>query len=279
MMPLMTIRRLCGVISLSLFSASVHAAETASFPSIIVEDFSYIATAPSRWESTDWQTLGWASLAVVSTAKFIDRPMRDFMCQQSRTDSCPGADNTNSTGNATLNRIENLGSTYSLGVMGGFYLYGALGNNQKSINVAEDLVMATMVSATINQTTKILTNRSRPRENLDNSNFQGFTGLNNNSSFPSGHTTQAFTVASVIATHYEDQPWVVYSAYSVASIVGMARMYNDAHWASDVLTSAFLGTLVGRTIVNHNKTLHKSTLSLLPLLTPDLTGVQLVGNF
>ncbi len=271
--------------ALAFFSAvlccnmAAHAAETPSFTALIIEDIRYTATAPSRWDASDWQTVGWASLAVVGTAKFIDRPMRDFMCQQSRTDSCPGAGNTNSSGNATLNRVENLGSSYSLGVMGGFYLYGALGNNQKSINVGEDLVLATIVSAMLNQSTKMLTNRSRPRDNLDNNNFQGYTGLNNNSSFPSGHTTEAFTLASVIATHYEDQPWVVYSSYSLASIVGMARMYNDAHWASDVLTSAFIGTLVGRTIVHHNQTLHKSTFSLLPLLSPDLTGIQLVGNF
>lgn len=255
-----------------------HAAETASFPSIIGNDVTHVVTAPSRWESEEWKTLGWASLAVVGTAVIADRPVRDFMCQQSKISSCPGAGPNAEITNSALTTIENFGKTYALGVMGGFYLAGVVTDNEKPVLVAQDLVAASATSALLNQSLKIVTNRSRPRDNQGISNFQGYTGLNNNSSFPSGHTTEAFTLASVIASHYEET-WVSVVSYSTASLVGVARMYHDAHFASDVVASAFIGTYVGKAVVNHNRSLRGNKLVLLPMLGPDMSGIQLVGNF
>jgi hypothetical protein len=242
-----------------------YAEESPSFLGIIGDDFKYVATAPSRWESNDWQTVGWATLAVAGTSIIADRPVRDYMRQQARD-------------NVFLNKVENFGQSYALGVMGGFYLAGVIGDNEKSVNVAQDLVAASLVSATINQTIKVATNRYRPRDNQDIYNFQGYTGLNNNSSFPSGHTTEAFTLASVIASHYEET-WVSVSVYSIAGLVGVARMYNDAHYASDVTASAIIGTVVGKSIVKHNLTLRTKKMALLPILAPDYAGVQVVGVF
>lgn len=252
------------------------AAESASFSAIIADDFKYVATAPSRWEDNEWKNVGWATLAVVGTSIIADRPMRNFMCQQAKETSCDPSNTP--VNNSFLTTVENLGQTYSLGVMGGFYVAGALANDEKSIRVSQDLVAASLVSVTINQTIKTFANRYRPRDNQAVDNFRGYTGLNNNSSFPSGHTTEAFTLASVIATHYEET-WVSYTAYSLAGLVGVARMYHDAHYASDVVASAFIGTWVGKSIVNHNSTLRTNKIVMLPLIGPDFTGMQIVGNF
>jgi hypothetical protein len=259
---------------------TAYADEEVGFPTVVGSDFKYVATAPSRWDSDDWQTLGWASLAVVGTAVVADRPVRDFMCQRSKMSSCPGAGPDAEVTNSTLTTIENFGQTYALGVMGGFYLAGVVGDSEKSVQVAQDLVSASLVSATIGQTVKIAVNRYRPRDNEGVYNAQGYTGFNNNSSFPSGHTTEAFTLAAVIASSY-DEKWVSYTVYSLAGLVGIARMYHDAHWASDVTTSALLGTFVGKAIVKHNSDLrhNKNKVVMLPMLSPDFTGVQLIRTF
>ncbi len=256
---------LCATLLAFAALQPAYADETTGFPAIIADDFKYIATAPSRWETREWGNLGWAALAVAGTAVIADRPVRDFMRRQT-------------PGNAFLDKVENFGQTYALGVMGGFYLAGKITDNEKSVNVAQNLVAASLISATINQTLKIAVNRSRPRDDLGISHFQGYTGLNNNSSFPSGHTTEAFTLASVIATHYEDA-WVTYTAYSVAGLVGVARMYHNAHFASDVVASAFIGTYVGKSIVYHNRTLRGNKVAVIPLLAPDFSGIQLVSSF
>ena len=66
--------------------------------------------------------------------------------------------------------------------------------------------------------------------------------------FPSNHATQAFAVATVIATHYDDRRWVKWAAYGIATGVGISRIYHDAHWTSDVLAGAAIGSFVGTTV-------------------------------
>jgi hypothetical protein len=257
---------------------SAYAAGNASFPAVVADDVKTVFTAPSDWTTEDWKTAGWATLAVVGTAVVADRPVRDFMCQQSKMSSCPGAGPNAEVTNSALTTIENFGQTYALGVMGGFYLAGVVTDNEKSVLVAQDLVAASVASALVNQSFKVVANRSRPRDNLGNNDFVGYTGLNNNSSFPSGHTTEAFTLASVISSHY-DETWVSVLSYSTAGLVGVARMYHDAHFASDVVASAVIGTYIGKAVVSHNRNLRRNKLVLLPMLGPDFVGAQLAGNF
>jgi membrane-associated phospholipid phosphatase len=66
----------------------------------------------------------------------------------------------------------------------------------------------------------------------------------NYSSFPSGHTAQAFAMATVIHLEYgKGHPWVSALAYTTASSVGLMRIMNNKHWASDVLAGAGVGIL------------------------------------
>lgn len=63
-------------------------------------------------------------------------------------------------------------------------------------------------------------------------------------SFPSGHTMTAFVGAELLRREYgEVYPWVAVGGYVVAAGVGAMRIYNDRHWASDVLAGAGLGIL------------------------------------
>ena len=258
------------VLLLSLVSAMPsYAGETTGFGTIIVDDIKYEATAPSRWDTQDWKDIGWAALAVAGTSVIADRPVRDFMRRQTQ-------------GNTFLNDVQNFGQSYAVGVVGGFYVAGLAMGSEKTVHVGEDLLTASVISATINQTIKVTVNRYRPRDDQGIVNLQGYTGLNNNSSFPSGHTTEAFTLASVIATSYEDNPWVACSVYTVAGMVGVARMYLDAHWASDVVASAFIGTWVGKSIVRHNNEIrgsNKSSVSIIPAVAPGYAGVRVDAKF
>ncbi len=70
-------------------------------------------------------------------------------------------------------------------------------------------------------------------------------------SFPSGHTTEAFAVASVIATRSKGWPIPVI-AYAAAALVAMDRINTRDHFASDVVAGAFLGTTVGRFLVKRH---------------------------
>ena len=68
--------------------------------------------------------------------------------------------------------------------------------------------------------------------------YNPFTLDGNYHSFPSGHTSTSFALATTIATHY---PEYRRHAYSVASLVGISRLFVDAHWLTDVIAGAGLG--------------------------------------
>jgi len=95
--------------------------------------------------------------------------------------------------------------------------------------------------------------RQRPYVNIDDShNYQFGKGFGNDAygSMPSGHTTAAFAfAASVTDEVHEFYPkqtwWVATLTYGSATAVGFARIYSNAHWTSDVIGGAAVGTLSG----------------------------------
>jgi hypothetical protein len=69
------------------------------------------------------------------------------------------------------------------------------------------------------------------------------------------------------------------ASYSVAGLVGVARSYHGAHFASDILAGALIGTLLGKSVVEHNKSLRPGKVMLLPEITTGSIGVRLTSNF
>lgn len=66
----------------------------------------------------------------------------------------------------------------------------------------------------------------------------------NNLSFPSGHTTTAFSSAQFMFREYKDTNfWLSISGYSFAVFTGVYRTINNKHWVSDVVAGAGFGIL------------------------------------
>ncbi len=67
------------------------------------------------------------------------------------------------------------------------------------------------------------------------------------STFPSGHTAEAFAAAEFLRQEYKHiSPWYGYAGYAVAVTTGYLRMYNNKHWLSDVVAGAGVGILSTR---------------------------------
>ena len=58
-------------------------------------------------------------------------------------------------------------------------------------------------------------------------------------SFPSGHTTVSFAIATTLAFYY---PRAALFLYPLAALVALSRVYLGSHYPSDVVAGAFLGT-------------------------------------
>jgi membrane-associated phospholipid phosphatase len=70
--------------------------------------------------------------------------------------------------------------------------------------------------------------------------------IKGNGSFPSGHTIEAFSVATIIARRYRNHRWVPYAAYGLASVVGFSRLSLSVHFLSDVFMGGALGYSISR---------------------------------
>jgi len=68
-------------------------------------------------------------------------------------------------------------------------------------------------------------------------------------SFPSGHTTAAFAVATVFAHRYRQHRWVPWVAYGAAAAVGFSRVTLQSHFPSDVFLGAALGYSISKFVV------------------------------
>jgi membrane-associated phospholipid phosphatase len=105
---------------------------------------------------------------------------------------------------------------------------------------------------------KVATWRERPLEGDGSGRFwKGSGPWASGGSFPSGHSIQIWTVASVIAHEYP-HPWIVPAAsYSVASAVMAARFTERQHFASDVVAGAAIGWFIGDYVYrnHHNRSL------------------------
>jgi PAP2 superfamily len=62
------------------------------------------------------------------------------------------------------------------------------------------------------------------------------------SSFPSGHTAEAFASAEFMRLEYKDvSPWYGIAGYAMAATTGYLRLYNNKHWFGDVAAGAGVG--------------------------------------
>lgn len=73
-----------------------------------------------------------------------------------------------------------------------------------------------------------------------------------NLSFPSGHASSAFAIATVIALEYGDRAFVPPLAYGIATLAAFSRVNDNAHWASDVFFGAIVGYLTAKAIIALN---------------------------
>lgn len=106
-------------------------------------------------------------------------------------------------------------------------------------------------------------------------------------SFPSGHAAIAFAGAELINQEYGDiSPWYSVAGYTVASATAVLRVYNNAHWFSDVVAGAGVGILSTKLaylvyppikrLVSGNKNVN---FTMVPSYQNGAVGIAIAGKF
>jgi membrane-associated phospholipid phosphatase len=98
---------------------------------------------------------------------------------------------------------------------------------------------------------KAITRRERPAdvpapEPFTGTFFNGGKSPLKGSSFPSGHATAVFSVATVVAYRYRNHWWVPVAAYALATTIAASRITTMAHFPSDVFLGSAMGYAVAR---------------------------------
>jgi membrane-associated phospholipid phosphatase len=155
--------------------------------------------------------------------------------------------------------MEMIGSPGAIIFGGSLYAAGLVARKRSIADFGWHTLEALAISGQVTTALKGLFGRARPyAAGGDAADFDWGGGFSTSErrSFPSGHTSMAFTFASVVAEETSHRwpdanRFVAPIAYAAATGVGLARMYNDKHWASDVALGAAIGTLAGRLVVRY----------------------------
>ena len=109
--------------------------------------------------------------------------------------------------------------------------------------LALDLVLGSLTLWLLVTIIKAITDRARPFNLLRETRVIGWreAGL----SFPSGHTTQIFFMATLAISHFQLSLVVALGLYAIAALVGFTRIYVGVHYPRDVIAGAILGLIWG----------------------------------
>jgi len=264
------------------FGLTVRAQTPSPTPSLeheffknILRDQKAIWTAPFRLQRKD------AKWAIPSGIGFMALVT---------TDRITGDEIAESNGQVKAsNIVSHIGSVYGLGtVAGAFYLIGRTRNNDRARETGLLSAQALVNSLIVESALKGVTQRGRPFTGRERSEF--FEGGN---SFPSGHSTQAWAVAAVVASEYKDRRAVQILAYGAATAVSVARFTGQKHYLSDVVVGSALGYTIGKYVysTHHRQSLDSTdddgpvSQSWRPMITPQFNrqahayGLALTWSF
>jgi membrane-associated phospholipid phosphatase len=149
--------------------------------------------------------------------------------------------------------IEPVGRGYvPLGISAGLWCYGYLTHNYKWSHAGLKSFKAFIFTDAAVGLIKYSVQRARPYSTENPYNIRSIFNTRNNVSFPSGHTADAFALATAIC-HYIPNKYYHIPIYLLASAVGLSRIHDNKHWASDVMMGAVIGTVVTKTIMKEHR--------------------------
>lgn len=213
---------------LLLFINLSYAQNKYDFDQFVKEGGDYF-TAPFDWKAKDLLFLGLAAGATFGAMQF-DKSAKEFT-QNNRPKTSPIP--------ILAGRI--YGEPIVPAILASYFIIqGNSKGNSANKKIGFEIAQSVFYSALTTQLLKIALGRERPRSSDNNNNFTGPHFDNSFWSIPSGHTTIAFALSTVLFENTDSDVLKVLS-FAPALLTAYSRIYENQHWFSDVVLGGIIG--------------------------------------
>ena len=184
-----------------------------------------------RW----WQPV--LVVGAIATASLADGAINDW-AQDHRT---PQSDD--------LARVFRYGgeAKVTFGISGGIVVAGTIVGDPELQRSGGRVLLSLLAAEAATLAVKFSAGRFRPAETDNPYVFKPFSG---HDSFPSGHTTLAFALATSLSNEI-DNGWASAAMYTFATGTAWSRLNDQRHWFSDVLAGATVGITAATLVHRH----------------------------
>lgn len=218
--------------------------------SALLSDIKAYYTAPLHWDLGDWAWFG-GSLAAIGVAHHYDTQVRThFIKRYGPTDGA----NTHDLSDAVP----------MIAVLGGTWAYATFTDSSAGHREVWNMIEAAGLSTVTAEALKYAAGRERPYDTSDPNEW-----FKHGSSFPSIHSSAAFAIGTVLAESGNDEyRWLRrLLGYGLGFATSYQRLRHNAHWLSDTVAGAALGTASARFTLNRHPSgeAGDNSLALLPV--------------
>jgi membrane-associated phospholipid phosphatase len=131
-------------------------------------------------------------------------------------------------------------ATGTIPIIGGIALTGLLTKNRALMHAAIRATESVVLADILVQGSKYVVGRSRPYTDADLDAYDFHSFGPTSPSFPSGHSANAFALASSLSDAI-GKKWATVGLYAIATGTAWARLSEQQHWLTDVLAGAVVG--------------------------------------
>jgi membrane-associated phospholipid phosphatase len=249
----------------------------------LFSNFERQVTAPFKFTARDWIITG-AAVGLTATLLHFDNDIDKFARVQKQEHGWV---------NKSSPVITQFGTTYGTVTVASIGLLSAVFKKQKGVQTSLLATQALITSAAWVQLIKHFTGREDPSASYIYSKLPGgkwwgpfaqydqdlpvYKSVSSFDAFPSGHTAAAFSIATVFASQYSNIKAIPVISYTMATLVGISRLTEHQHWASDIFVGGLIGYVCGKQVVCHYNNTHKNPDTLLlskSKINPEFTLIQ-----
>lgn len=225
------------------------------------DDAKALAVAPLHWNEAQWTHFA-EGAALVASLYAVDRPLYDAV-QRNRSKAT----------NQFASNITQFGGGRAMQLSVLMIAAGAGMHDTRLRDAGRDALEAEIFAAGIvTPALKRAFGRARPIQDEGTHSFHPLDGRFQ--SFPSGHATNAFALATAVAGHYDG--WIVPTiAYTVASGVACSRVNDRAHFPSDVVAGALIGHAVAKSLLGRHGVKTQHAWRVTPIVGPRGVGLMI----